>query len=153
LARKFWGASNYCPSVQNTGTKVAGSGFYERGVAKGCNIFTCGSKSINTTLCVSFFPSQICSQVSSQICSQVSTKPLLSQTGTSKLYIRVHLFSLVHTPGVNQRSKVHLYSGPTSIVIIFLPGQPYHIIDFSFIFKHECSEYLHLFIKNHEFGL
>jgi hypothetical protein len=27
--------------------------------------------------------------------------------------------------GVNQRPKVHLYSGPTSAVILSLPGQPY----------------------------
>jgi hypothetical protein len=50
--------------------------------------------------------------------------------------------------GVNQRPKVYLYSGPTSMLIISLPGQPYHIIDFSFIFKQEFSEFIHLFIKN-----
>jgi hypothetical protein len=38
--------------------------------------------------------------------------------------------------GVNQRPKVHLYSGPTYMVIIFIPGQPYHKIDFpSFLSK------------------
>jgi hypothetical protein len=56
-------------------------------------------------------------------------------------------------PGVNQRPKVHLCYGPTSMVIIFLPGPPYHIIDFSFIFQHEFSEYIHSFVKNHDFGL
>ena len=45
--------------------------------------------------------------------------------------------------GVNQRPKVYLYSGPTSMLIISLPAQPYHIIDFSFIFKHE---FLNLYI-------
>ena len=55
--------------------------------------------------------------------------------------------------GVNQRPKVNLYSGLTSMVIISLPGQPYHIIDFSFIFKHEFSEYIRIFVKNHKFGL
>jgi hypothetical protein len=55
--------------------------------------------------------------------------------------------------GVNQRPKAYLYSGPTSMLIISLPSQPYHIIDFSFIFQHEFSEFIHLFIKNHKFGV
>jgi hypothetical protein len=73
----------------------------------------------------------------------VASYPLLSQAPTP-----VEVES-----GVNQRPTLYLYSGPTSMLIISLPGQPYHIIDFSFIFKHEFSEYIYLFIKNHKFGL
>ena len=55
--------------------------------------------------------------------------------------------------GVNQRTKVHFYSCPTFIEIIFLPEQPYHIIDFSSNFKHEFSKLIHLFANNHKFVL
>ena len=55
--------------------------------------------------------------------------------------------------GVNQRTKVHFYSWPTFIEIIFLPGQPYHNIEFSSNFKHIFSKLIHLFVENHIFGL
>jgi hypothetical protein len=52
----------------------------------------------------------------------------------------IFIWEVYHMTGVNQRPKAYLYSGPTSMLIISLPSQPYHIIEFSFIFKHEFSE-------------
>ena len=56
-------------------------------------------------------------------------------------------------PGVNKRPKVHFCSCPTCMEIIYLPGQPFHIMNFSFSYKHKFSENILIFVNKNKFGL